>query len=103
MPDEGVMLWFDGVFIPAGAQHVDNAYLFLNYLMRPQVIADITNTLFYANANQASLPWVRPDIAANAAVYPPDSERDRFQVGHIYDPKRERTRTRTWSRVKTGL
>jgi len=102
-PVEGAMLWFDGIFIPAGAEHADNAYLFLDYLMRPKVIADITNLLFYANANRASMPWIRPEIASNHAVYPSDSEREHFGVGFVYDPKLERTRTRTWSRVKTGL
>jgi len=103
MPKEGVMLWFDGMFVPASAEHVDNAYLFLNYLLRPDVIADCTNALYYANANRASLPLVAPDVRNDPAVYPPEAERSRFRVGLVFDPKQERLRTRTWSRIKTGL
>jgi putrescine transport system substrate-binding protein len=103
MPKEGVMLWFDGIFIPASAEHVDNAYLFLNYMMRPDVAADCTNALYYANANRASLPLVAPEIRNDPAVYPPQAERGRFKVGLVFDPKQERLRTRTWSRIKTGL
>jgi putrescine transport system substrate-binding protein len=103
MPSEGVMLWFDGIFITADADHLDNAYLFLNYMMRPRVIADATNTLYYANANRASLPYVLPEIRDNPAAYPPESVHDRFHVGLVFDPKQERLRTRTWSRIKTGL
>jgi putrescine transport system substrate-binding protein len=102
-PAEGSMLWFDGIFIPADAGHPANAHLFLNYLMRPGVIGDISNALFYANANAASTEFVLPIVANNAAVYPPMSERGRFDVGVIFGPKQERKRTRAWSRVKTGL
>ena len=67
------------------------------------MIADVSNTLFYANANAASMDYVLPRIANNSAVYPPLSERDRFDVGVVFGPKEERKRTRAWSRVKTGL
>jgi len=102
-PVEGSMLWFDGIFIPSDAGHPGNAHLFLNYLLRPDVIGDVSNALFYANANAASAEYVLPVIANNSAVYPPLSERDRFDVGVIFGPKEERKRTRAWSRVKTGL
>ncbi|MFB3079853.1 MAG: polyamine ABC transporter substrate-binding protein [Lysobacterales bacterium] len=102
-PVEGSMLWFDGIFIPSDAPHSDNAYLFLNYLLRPEVIGAISNWTWYANANAASLPYVLPEIAGNTAVWPPESERERFSVGIVYGPKKERLRTRAWSRIKTGL
>jgi len=102
-PAEGSMLWFDGIFIPSDAGHPANAHLFLNYLLRPRVIGAISNALFYANANAASAEFVSPVVANDAAVYPPVSERGRFDVGVIFGPKEERKRTRAWSRVKTGL
>jgi putrescine transport system substrate-binding protein len=102
-PREGSVLWFDGIFIPADAQHPDNAHTFIDYLLRPDVIGDISNETHYANANSASLPFVDPAIVGDEAVYPPQDERDRFDVGIVYGPKQERLRTRTWSRVKTGL
>ena len=56
MPKEGSGLWIDGLFIPSDAPNMDNAYLFINYLLRADVAADIANTVFYANANGASWP-----------------------------------------------
>jgi len=102
-PKEGSMIWFDGMYIPADAPHPDNAHLFLNYLMRPEVIAAISNITHYANANDAATPHTLPEIVHNPALYPPMSERGRFSVGLIFGPKLERRRTRSWSRIKTGL
>jgi len=102
-PREGTVYWFDGVFIPADAPHPGNAHLFLNYLLRPDVIAAISNTTNYANANLASLPYLNPGIIENPATYPSQEERNRAAIGYIFGPKDERLRTRAWSRVKTGL
>jgi putrescine transport system substrate-binding protein len=102
-PREGTMLWFDGVFIPADAPHVDNAHLFLNYLMRPEVAAGISNTTFYANANKASRPFMLRRLVEDPAVYPSLAERQGFKVGFVFSPKDERQRTRSWARIKSGL
>lgn len=102
-PREGTVYWFDGVFIPAGALHPQNAHLFLNYLLRPEVIAAISNETRYANANLASFPFMLPEVANDPAAYPSQQERDRAVLGYIFGPKEERRRTRAWSRVKTGL
>jgi putrescine transport system substrate-binding protein len=103
VPREGSVLWFDGIFIPADAEHPENAHAFIDYLMRPEVIGAISNTTHYANANVASMPFIRPDILGDTAIYPPESERSRFDIGFLFGPKQERRRTRTWARIKTGL
>lgn len=102
-PAEGTVYWFDGVFITADAPHPDNAHRFLNYLLRPEVIAAISNETRYANANRASIPYLNPAVAGDPAIYPTAEERARAEIGYIFGPKEERRRTRAWSRVKTGL
>jgi putrescine transport system substrate-binding protein len=103
VPSEGTVLWFDSMLIPADAPHPDNAHLFLNYLMRPEVIAAASNLTGYANANTASIPYLDARIAENPASYPPMEDRVGWKTGWIYGPKQERLRTRAWSRIKTGL
>lgn len=103
VPREGTVLFFDGLMIPADAPHPRNAHLFLNYLMRPEVIAPISDLLRYANANRASLPLIDPALLNDPAAYPRMEEHPEWQAGIIYEPKLERLRTRAWSRVKTGL
>jgi putrescine transport system substrate-binding protein len=103
VPKEGTVVWFDGVFIPADAPHPNNAHLFLNYLLRPEVIAAISDITGYANANLASFPLVDPEISQDLSIYPPLSQLESFNAGIIFGPKLERRRTRAWSRIKTGL
>lgn len=102
-PREGTLAWFDLWFIPADAPHPDNAHLFLNYLLRPEVIAAISNETRYAAPNLKALPLVLPEVRNDPAIYPPDDVRRSLRKGIIHSPKEERVRSRLWSRVKTGL
>ena len=102
-PREGALAWFDLWFIPADAPHPGNAHLFLNYLLRPEVIAAISNETRYAAANRRATPFLLPEVRDDPAVYPPDEVRLSLRRGFLHSPKDERRRSRLWSRVKTGL
>jgi putrescine transport system substrate-binding protein len=103
MPREGTLAWFDLWFIPADAPHPENAHLWLNYLLRPKVIADVSNEVKYAAPNIPAMPFVVPEVRDDPAVYPPEALRLSLHKGVLHSPKEERARTRLWSRVKTGL
>ncbi len=70
MPASGGLIFFDNLAIPKDAKHPDNAYAFINYFLRPEVSASLTNELGYATANKASLANVKPEIARDQAVFP---------------------------------
>ena len=103
LPKEGSGLWVDGVYIPSDAPHKDNAYKFLDFLMRPDIAADIANTVFYANANAASWEFIKPEIVNNPSIFPDEKTWKRLYPILSADPKRERPRTRAFARVKSGL
>jgi putrescine transport system substrate-binding protein len=103
MPKEGALAWFDLWFIPADAPHPDNAHLFLNYLLRPEVIAAISNETRYAAPNTPAMQFVLPEVRNDPAVYPPEELKRQLYKGYLHSPKEERARSRLWSRVKTGL
>ena len=103
VPSEGGTIWFDAAYIPADAPHPRNAHLFLNYLLRPEVIAAITNDTGYANANRSAFALVSPEYAADPAIYPDDEIKARLKVTFLAGPKAERRRTRAWTRAKSGL
>lgn len=56
--------------MPADAKNTDEAYQFLNYLMKPEVMAGISNAVFYANGNAAATPLVKPEVRNNPGIYP---------------------------------
>jgi len=103
MPKEGSGLWVDGVYMPADAPHKDNAYLFMNFLMRPDIAADIANEVDYPNVNKDSWPLIRPELMSDPAIYPPEEDWHVLYPVLSVDPKRERFRTRSFARVKAGL
>jgi len=103
VPREGANEWFDALLIPKSAPHPDAAHKFLNFMMDPKVIADITNDTHYANDNLAAAQFVDPSILNDSAIYPtPEIEKRLYHAG-IVAPATERLRTRTWTRVKTGV
>ena len=69
LPKTGGLLFFDTMAIPKDAPNADNAHAFINYILKPEVHASLTNAVFYANPNKASLPFVKPEIAKDKAVF----------------------------------
>ena len=70
LPSTGGLIFFDNLAIPKDAKHPNNAHAFVNYFLRPEVSAALTNELGYPTANKASLAQVKPDIAKDPAVFP---------------------------------
>jgi putrescine transport system substrate-binding protein len=102
IPREGSLIDLDMVAIPADAPHPRNAALWLNYLLRPDVIAGITNFIRYPNGNAASLPLVAEDIKNDRSIYPDDATRQRLISPRNGPPEYARLVTREWTRFRTG-
>ena len=102
IPKEGAGAWFDVWVIPEDAPHLENAYKFIEYMLRPEVIAAATNFTYYANANTEARPLVNEEILNDPAIYPSDELLAQMFTAQVLPPKVERVRTRTWSKIKTG-
>lgn len=102
VPKEGSIIWFDMLAIPKDAPNPDSAYAYLNYLMEPQVIADISNFKRYANANAAAQPLVLPAVKDDPGIYPPPALLDKLVVQAADSPDQTRAITRMWQKFKTG-
>jgi putrescine transport system substrate-binding protein len=68
----------------------------------PEVIAEISNFVGYANANSAATPLLDPAIANNTATYPTPEQRERLFVQTESTPEQARAVTRLWQKFKTG-
>src|SRR5450631_63289 len=102
VPKEGANQNFTSLLIPKGAPHPEAAYQFINFILRPDVIAEITNEIYYGNDNIASRSLISPAILADATLYPTPEIEARLYRSTEASAATERIRTRTWTRVKTA-
>lgn len=102
IPKEGAMMWFDQMAIPADAKNVEEAHIFLNYIMDAQVAAKASNYVFYANGNKASQEFLDPEVKDDPAVYPDEATLANLFITLPPDPKTQRLITRLWTKVVTG-
>ena len=103
LPSTGGVLFFDTMAIPADAPHPNNALKWINYIMRPEVDAGLTNKVFYANPNKDSKPLIKPEIANNPTVFPSDAEMKKMAVPDALTNDIRRTMTRLYTSFKTGI
>lgn len=102
VPKTGATLFFDTMAIPKDAKNVENAHLFINYILRPEVHASLTNKVFYANPNAASLKFVQKEVAENKSIFL-DAEATKTMVAPDALPQDlRRVQTRTFTSFKAG-
>jgi putrescine transport system substrate-binding protein len=103
IPPNGGLLFFDSMVIPADAPNIDNAHAFMNYIMRPEVHAAITNQVFYANPNSESRKFIKPEVANNPTVFPTAADMAKMVPPKSLNNDMRRLQTRTFTTFKTGL
>ncbi|WP_431191922.1 polyamine ABC transporter substrate-binding protein [Pseudomonas halotolerans] len=102
IPKEGANLWFDMLAIPRDASNAKEAHAFINYLLKPEVIAKVSDYVGYANPNPKAGELMDQDVRTDEAVYPPQAVVDKLYVNSELPPKIQRVMTRSWTRVKSG-
>jgi putrescine transport system substrate-binding protein len=102
IPKEGAAIWFDMVAMPADAPDEKAGYAFMNYLLEPQVMADITNSVHYANGNSAADSLVDPEIKADTKIYPSEEMMGKLFALEAMPLNIDRVRTRVWNAIRTG-
>ncbi|WP_165215443.1 polyamine ABC transporter substrate-binding protein [Affinirhizobium pseudoryzae] len=102
IPKEGTYMWFDNLAIPADAKNVAEAHAFINFLMKPEVIAKASNYVQYANGNLASQKFIDEAVLKNPSVYPDEATLKKLFTISPYDPRAQRVINREWTAIKTG-
>jgi len=100
IPKEGTILWFDMMAIPKDAPHPESAYAFINFVMTPEVIGEITNFKGYANANAVAQPLA--SVKNEPAIYPTPELMPKLTVQLADSEDQTRAITRVWEKFKTG-
>ncbi len=102
IPEEGAPISFDMLAIPKDATHSEAAHAFLNYLMEPKVIANITNYVKYANPNVESKSFIDADILKDPGIYPTEKAKRKLFTFGERSKSVQRFINRAWTRIKTG-
>ncbi len=102
VPREGSVMTLDMVAIPADAPHPDTALAFLDYIMRPQVMAAVSSQIGYPNAIPESLRYVDPALRGDSALFPDAIELARLRPSTAVPLDYTRAITREWTRFRTG-
>jgi putrescine transport system substrate-binding protein len=103
IPKTGGLLFFDSMVIPADSPRPGNAHKFINYVLRPEVSASLTNKVFYANPTLASKQFVKPEVASNPTVFLPPADLKNMVAPDSLSNDLRRLMTRTYTSFKTGL
>ncbi len=103
VPNTGGILFFDMMAIPVDADHKNNAHAFINYIMRPEVHAGLTNKVNYANPNKESRKFINPEVSKNPSVFPSSAEMAVMVAPKALTNDVRRLATRTYTGFKTGL
>jgi putrescine transport system substrate-binding protein len=103
IPKTGGVLFFDTMVIPADAPHPDNAHKFINFILKPEVHASLTNKVFYANPNKESKKFVKPEVANNPTVFPSEADMKKMALPDAVTNDVRRTMTRIYTSFKTGV
>ena len=102
IPKEGSISWYDSFLIPKDAPHPKNAHVFINYMLRPDVIAAVSNYTNYANGNTAATELVDEGVRTDPGVYPPPEVLANLAPDLTDTEETTRLMTRMWQRFMTG-
>lgn len=102
IPEEGSVIWFDMMAIPRNAPHPKNAHIFINFILKPSVIARITNKIRAANAVDASRPFVDKELLADTIIYPDAKMMERIHSDFLPPLSLSRYLLRQWLKIKMG-
>lgn len=103
VPKTTATLFFDTMAIPTDAPHPNNAHAFINYILRPEVHASLSNKVFYANPNAAATKFVVKSVAENKTIYLSDEDKKKMTVPEPSSADIRRTMTRVYTKFKTGI
>jgi len=100
IPKEGSGLWIDGMGIPRDAPHPKNAHKFIDFLLRPDISARISEFSGVSIANRRMEPYLSKELATNTIIYPPLEVRKKLHLDRPQSEAYERKRTRLWAQVR---
>jgi spermidine/putrescine transport system substrate-binding protein len=100
MPREGAVFALDNLVVSKDGPRPDLATEFIVFWLEGKASAAITNEIGAGNANRVAMQWVKPEIAANRAIFPDPKQFDELEQLRDYDRTTRRLLNRLWVEVK---
>ena len=98
LPDDGTILWGDNFVIPANSPRKHEAELFLDFVLRPKVTAQIVSLNYYPMASEAAMPLIDPEILNDPVIYPRNEDLKNAEILLQLSPEGERLYAQIWER-----
>lgn len=102
VPREGALLWNDSFVVPANSPNRPTAEVFLNFLLRPEISAAITNEMSYPSPNEAAMPLVAPALRSDPVIFPSQEALQGAEVILPLSPEGVRLYEELWRRFQGG-
>jgi spermidine/putrescine transport system substrate-binding protein len=102
MPKEGAVLAVDSMVIHKAAPRPDLAHKFINFMLDGRNSADLTNLIGSGNPNLDAQKYIKPELKANPAIFPPKDVQAKLEQLQDLKPAQRRLRSRLWTEIKAG-
>ncbi|MCX7897518.1 MAG: spermidine/putrescine ABC transporter substrate-binding protein [Rhodocyclaceae bacterium] len=99
-PKEGAVLAVDSFVLHKSGRRPDLAHRFIDFMLEGENAADVSNVIGAGNTNAAAMPYIKPEIAREPAIFPPPEILGRLEMLRDFDPKMRRTLARMWTEIK---
>lgn len=108
IPKEGTYIDYEGLGIVADAKNVEEAYAFLNFVLKPKEAANFTNDIKYPNPVPASLAMVNKEVTSKGKLFYPNMLPEALKSKIVPFPEKQnntivRLKTRLWTKFKTAI
>ncbi|WP_397379475.1 extracellular solute-binding protein [Pseudomonas sp.] len=103
IPVQGSTIWMDTMAIPVDAKYPEHAYALINFIMRPENMAAISNATGYPTSSAKARPLVAEDMRNNPDLYADEATYARLIPGRDIPQRDMRARMRVWSTFKSEL
>jgi spermidine/putrescine transport system substrate-binding protein len=99
-PKEGYGLWMDNVVLLSEAKNVDNAYLFMDFIMQPENAAMLSSFARYANGISGSDAFMPEDMKTAPEIVTPAEFAAKGQFVTVCSGKALEYQTAIWTELQ---
>ena len=103
LPAEGTIIWMDNLVIPANSPHQSTAELFIDFLLRPTIAAQLANEMYIAVPNEGAYPYILPEVLNNPLIFPTTEDLAKAEFYTPISPEAQAIYQEIWARFSAGI